>query len=831
MKKKSIAIWTAIILLVGSVPTALAAPAEDGVIQFVSQLGIMTGYEDGSFGLDNYVTRAEFTKIAVASSSYRNSVATNLRISPFFDVSYNHWAAPYIQLAAENGLVTGYVDSTFRPENLVTYEEAVTVLLRILGYTTEDFGSSWPYGQVGMAISLGLTDGVSKYIGDYLTRGDVAYMIYNLMDTKTKDGSDKYIKTFDAEIIEDVILIASIQEDPAVGAGKIVTSSGTYKIGTGFSYDDIGKKGDLVVKNQDEVLYFAPYTQEVESYSVTSVMGSGLLVDGKTLNIDDNITAYYKSQQTTYGNLVDVADENMTLRVYRNEYGVIDYTMLIGSSNTQVDLSELTQYTVYSVLDGAVIVYDNGEMTQVDILDSTTAYKEEQQTTFGALRSSLEMGDKLYIKWDTNGKIKYINVEDGDLIGPTTVKSTNWYDSLGIDPSTASFTRDGVKVEASEIQLYDVVYYVKDMNIVLAYSKKVTGIYEKASPNRDLPTSVTISGTEYTIESVTAFDKLSSNGSYAYGDTITLLLGKNGQIADVVLPSDTSQTLCGYVLATGSKEFTNADGSSYSSNYVQVALPDGNSYEYKTKSTYSSYLNATVSITFKDGYATLSVLKSDGNLSGTVDASARTIGSTAVSSEVQIIDVNAIDKYTTANYVSVFLQRLDGVKIIASEVLYYEKNSKNEISTLILNNVTGDTYQYGVVTSASSSSNGMNVSGSYTYDIDGVSQSVNTNGSMYNIVSGQPAMFFISGNQVASIKPLSQLGTVQKVTSTTVTSSSGDVYLLSSDVVVYQKTATYQYLKIPLNDILDNEQYKVTAYYDKSQVGGGRIRVLIAESK
>ena len=521
----------------------------------------------------------------------------------------------------------------------------------------------------------------------------------------------------------------------------------------------------------------------------------------------------------------------MTLRVYRNEYGVIDYTMLIGSSNTQVDLSELTQYTVYSVLDGAVIVYDNGEMTQVDILDSTTAYKEEQQTTFGALRSSLEMGDKLYIKWDTNGKIKYINVEDGDLIGPTTVKSTNWYDSLGIDPSTASFTRDGVKVEASEIQLYDVVYYVKDMNIVLAYSKKVTGIYEKASPNRDLPTSVTISGTEYTIESVTAFDKLSSNGSYAYGDTITLLLGKNGQIADVVLPSDTSQTLCGYVLATGSKEFTNADGSSYSSNYVQVALPDGNSYEYKTKSTYSSYLNATVSITFKDGYATLSVLKSDGNLSGTVDASARTIGSTAVSSEVQIIDVNAIDKYTTANYVSVFLQRLDGVKIIASEVLYYEKNSKNEISTLILNNVTGDTYQYGVVTSASSSSNGMNVSGSYTYDIDGVSQSVNTNGSMYNIVSGQPAMFFISGNQVASIKPLSQLGTVQKVTSTTVTSSSGDVYLLSSDVVVYQKTATYQYLKIPLNDILDNEQYKVTAYYDKSQVGGGRIRVLIAESK
>lgn len=832
MWKKFLALWTAMILLVGTIPTVFAAPSEDDVIQFVSQLGIMTGYPDGSFGLENYVSRAEFAKIAVAASSYRNSVATNLRISPFYDVAYDYWAAPYIQVASANRLVTGYVDSTFRPENLVTYEEAVTVLLKVLGYQTEDFGASWPYGQVGLANSLKLTEGVDKYIGDYLTRRDVAYMLYHLMDTKAKGSNDKYIKTFDAEIVEDVILIATIQEDPSVGAGKVVTSSGTYKIGTGFSYENVGKKGDLVVKNQDEVLYFAPYTQEIQNYTVTNVMGSDLVVDGKSLDMDENITVYYKSDKMTYGNLANVADENMTLRIYRNENGVIDYGMLVGVSNNTVDLSELMQYTVYSVLDGAVIVYDKGQMTQVDILDSTTAYKEEQKTTFGALRSSIEMGDKLYIKRDNNGKIKYINVEDGDFIGPSTVKSTNWYDALGVNPSTASFTRDGVKVEAEGIQLYDVVYYVKDLNMVLAYSKKVTGIYEKASPNRDLPSSVTVSGTEYNIESVTAFDKLSSNGSYAYGDTITLLLGKNGQIADVMLPSDTSQTLYGYVLATGSKEFTNADGSKYSSNYVQVALPDGNSYEYKTKSTYSSYLNTTVKISFKDGLATLSAVKTGDGISGTVDAAAHKIGNYAVSGEVQIIDVSTVDKYTQANFVPVFLQRLDGVKLSASDILYYEKNSKNEISALILNDVTGDTYQYGVVTSASNRSGNMSASGSYTYDIDGVSQSTNTNNSTFNVASGQPAMFFVSGGKVESIKPLQSLnGTVQKLTSTTVTTSKGDVYQLASNVAVYQKTASYQYLKIPLEDILENDQYRISAYYDKSGQGGGRIRVLIAEKK
>lgn len=160
------------------------------------------------------------------------------------------------------------------------------------------------------------------------------------------------------------------------------------------------------------------------------------------------------------------------------------------------------------------------------------------------------------------------------------------------------------------------------------------------------------------------------------------------------------------------------------------------------------------------------------------------------------------------------------------------EDNKNEISALILNDVTGDTYQYGVVTSASNRSGNMSVSGSYTYDIGGVSQSISTNNSTFNVVSGQPAMFFVSGGKVESIQPLRLLdGTVQKVTGMTVTTSKGDIYQLASNVTVYQKTAGYQYLKIPLDDILDNDQYRVSAYYDKSQQGGGRIRILIAEKK
>ena len=72
------------------------------------------------------------------------------------------------------------------------------------------------------------------------------------------------------------------------------------------------------------------------------------------------------------------------------------------------------------------------------------------------------------------------------------------------------------------------MYCSPALKTVWAYSKKVTGIYESASPNKDLPTSVVVSGVTYKLEGVDAYNKLSSSGSFNYGDTVTLLLGRNG---------------------------------------------------------------------------------------------------------------------------------------------------------------------------------------------------------------------------------------------------------------------------------------------------------------
>ena len=186
--KKIISFVLAAAMSLSTLPVLADWNNDEDIMSLLSELNIMVGDDDGNLRLDDNVSRAEFAKIAVASSSYKDTVATGLKVSPFKDVTYTHWSAPYIKAAVSAGIAEGYVDSTFRPDNTVSYEEALTMVLKVLGYTTQDFGDSWPYGQMGLANSLEITKNVNAEQGEALTRRQVARLIYNTLDTKIKDN-------------------------------------------------------------------------------------------------------------------------------------------------------------------------------------------------------------------------------------------------------------------------------------------------------------------------------------------------------------------------------------------------------------------------------------------------------------------------------------------------------------------------------------------------------------------------------------------------------------------------------------------------------------------
>ncbi len=88
--------------------------------------GYVTGYEDGSFRPDEYITRAEFATIA-SHMDTMNEDATHR----FSDVS-GHWAEKYIADAVSKGWIAGYEDGTFRPDEYITRAEAMTIINRML---------------------------------------------------------------------------------------------------------------------------------------------------------------------------------------------------------------------------------------------------------------------------------------------------------------------------------------------------------------------------------------------------------------------------------------------------------------------------------------------------------------------------------------------------------------------------------------------------------------------------------------------------------------------------------------------------------------------------
>ncbi len=867
----------------------------------LAELGILT---DGR--LDEYVTRAEFTKVAVMASSYRDYVATALKTSPYSDVPYDHWASNYIKTAVTYSLCAGYPDGTFHPDDYVSFAEAVTMLLRALGYEDSDFGSSWPYGQIGLANNLGITDGVNRSEYEAITRNDVVILLNQTLDTKMKGSSAKLLDDFDITTTDDVILLATSNEDPAVNSDKINTSAGTYKIKDTFDKSLAGRRGNIAVEDGDTLISFRASNQTVEEYTVTEIIGGDLILDGSIVDIDSSTTVYYKSNTYTYSSIISTAKEGDTFKIFRNSIGEIEYCLLIrttasssiitnsleeytidsivGSNifvisdgvKSQLDLSDSTkafnettettfgslksilskndtiyvkydasgeidyvwykgasatsvatigleEYFIYSILDNGIITYKDGEFNTISVSNTTDAYVNSQSTTFSSAKSSIEMGDILYIKRDDDNSIDYIVIEEGNMEGPVVVKSTSWYKSIAnFDDFT--ITKDGATITTSDINLYDVVYYSTDLNIAVVYSNRVTGIYESASPNMASPNTVTISGKEYTVESTEAFTALSSNGSYTYGDTITILLGKDKGIAGVVSPDDVSGSVTGYIVETGKKEFTDANtDDTYSSYYITVVSADGTENEFTMTSNCATYLNSVVTVTIDDGSTKLKV-HSSASLYGEVDYSSRTIGSKSVASDVKILDISSTSSEDASLYTTVLLKRLDGVTLKDGNVMYYDTNSKGEVDEIILKNVTNDMYDFGIVTKSKSSGDSI----SSTVDIGGSTYTIG-----YNYSRGDAFRCTVQNGSVSNVS-LIQLynNRVTALTDTTATIS-GDKYTLSDKVVCYTVSLDGTYTLSNLNTLKNNtsDYSSIYAYYDKAYTSGGRIRILVANEK
>ena len=145
--------------------------------------GIMVGDENGNFNPYQALTRAELTKIAVVMSNPDFMKNVNLDGQSFSDVNFEHWAHPYIEYAKANGIIDGYEDGTFKPEQDVTVQEMLKIMICLLGYEPQaEATGGYPHGYIKTASRLGLLEGIAVEYDTYTIRTETADVINKALD-------------------------------------------------------------------------------------------------------------------------------------------------------------------------------------------------------------------------------------------------------------------------------------------------------------------------------------------------------------------------------------------------------------------------------------------------------------------------------------------------------------------------------------------------------------------------------------------------------------------------------------------------------------------------
>ncbi len=603
----------AVVLTVSAIGTSAYAMTNQTAIETVRALGIISGDGSGALNLSANVTRAEFAKMMISASVYKDEMGDEAVSSLYKDVKKDHWAVEYIRVAVANGWFVGYSDGTFRPSNNIRYEEAATAVLKLLGYDPSSFVGVFPSAQISKFQSLGLDDNLTLKKGQTLTRNDCVYIFYNLLKAKTADG-----------------------------------------------------------------------------------------------------------------------------QVYATKLG----------------------YTV-----------------------------------------------------DSSGDISYSSLVSEDLKGPYVYESgSSIFANIPFAAADATIYRNGIRSTASAIQVYDVYYYNTALKTVWIYANNVTGRYTAASPSTANPTTATVAGNTYTLESAAAF-KLSDLGTYAIGDMVTLLLGKDGTVVDVVSTNNFSGSYVGVVSDIGSDSYINEAGSKIIESVVYVTCTDGTIRSYQTD-TDKFKVGDVVTITF-DGQKNNVQRQARNKISGTFNSDGTKLGTYKIAAGCNVINVN--QDYSAAK---TYIAKLAGKEILSDNVMYYVTNGSGEITDLILYDVTSEGKQFGII-----------VSKEEIYGLDGLADEPTE--TIYNyIINGQQGTATVSGNDFGGDYGAAyfqfnnnKLIYVGKLTSSSITNisygtatSSSSKYNVSEDVQCYVKTGPKQYQQTNLSTATNTSKYNVTGYIYGNEV-------------
>ena len=726
------------------------------------------------------------------------------------------------------GVVSGTTSSTFEPDSTLTRAQVCAMAVNAAGLSSQVStyarrtlfsdvpASSWYNGYVNLAYSEGLVNGNGD--GTFspdrsVTYGELATILLRMLGYTSAEIGSVWPLDY-----------TGFCDDLGLSQGL---GLGAY---------------DTVTRGEAAILFYRTLKTEIngsEQPYYETIEGVASTEEAIVLDTD-----------ASYGG------SSGLLMVYSPDSGIVYYTQ----KNTQSDalerylgvllFSSSGQVTGFLPEDGGYLDLTIGSATASTLTSSAgTSYRISSgavvissgetydYSTSGYLQLNSRRGNTVRLYYADDGSVAYLYLSGGtasssEAVVATASSASSIARALGISGSSYAITKNGAAAESGDAAAYDVGYYDAATGTLRLSDYRVSGYLSAASPSVTAATTVTLAG--YTFDVLEcAWNTL---GELELGDKVTLLLTDDCKVAAAYPASEVSAEMVGVLSEDGRSVTLSGSGITLTADTISCDADQWGTLVTVSAASASRLRCSSVT----------------GRSAGALDLAEGTLG------DLELAPALAVYEWTGSGYVySLEGERgtasadFDAVtwtdSLSASAVSYYHTNSAGQVDVLLLEDVTGNCYDYGEIT-VYTGSDGINLGSGGSSGMDAYNRAAvltssggstskflcalsASTGSMVGVAMGR---YSDSYEKAASLQKLTKL---TGVTAADFFQEDGDWYV-EADGEEYPVSEQVQVLFESSETWLEGESGLTTAladaagltlYCDRDPDQGGQIRVITAD--
>ncbi len=493
----------------------------------LSAEGILNGFEDGTFKPEEPVTRAQFTKIICYALSVGNLTYSTEEKSIFTDLAPEHWAADNIVTAYKQGIINGMGDGTFAPEAGVQYEQAVKMVVCALGYGNR-------------ALSLG------EYPVGYMTMASQLKLLKGITDAKMYEVMSRGAV---AQLIDNMLDTdqniggeqgGSIRDEVSTSKkveGKVLAGYGVA-LYTGDDLDKCRKNEIIIETNEGNVAYDV---SEIKNFDIYEFLGR-------------SVTVYYEEESGVSAQVLS----SIALQARKNETTKIELDMIYDYDDSTIEYytdADRTETETVTYQGNDTNVLWNGQPTSYNVQTLLDSYGAKSGYITLVSSEANQSADVAFLKTYETIVVDVVDKKNYKISAKNVINS--YVLDVTDRNKNITITMNGNDYPFSSIKTNDILSISesadKKVIEVLVSTKVVTGKITSMLTEPQTQIKLNTGNTIYTVSPEVYDAETNNSGSTAIaalqaGQYLTISLDAFGKVARFIVSAESSYSY-GYISA------------------------------------------------------------------------------------------------------------------------------------------------------------------------------------------------------------------------------------------------------------------------------------------